>query len=75
MKGFYFRKRSPDNDFSLVEQGRMVADSLHIRQNVRGKQDRCCAADFAKNIQDFFSTHRVKGAGWLVTNQQLGPGE
>ena len=53
MKGFYFRKRSPDNDFSLVEQGRMVADSLHIRQNVEELRSLVGLGNVKKTIGGF----------------------
>ena len=42
---------------------------------MRRKQNRCCPTDFVENIQDFFSSHRIKGTGRFITNQQFGVGQ
>lgn len=71
VEGFDFGKRSPYDSFPPAQQGGVVADALHIGQNVGGEQDRCGAADFAENIQDLFSAHWVQGAGGLAADPNL----
>lgn len=60
------RKGAANGNLPRIQESDTVTDSLHIGKDMGRKQDGGGAADLAEDVQDFFSSYRVKRTGGLV---------
>src|SRR5205814_10618752 len=57
------------HDRAAVDVQDAVADRVHLRKDVRGKEDRAFAAEQADRLPDLDDLHRVEPDGRLVENE------